>query len=225
MRSENVAPLFFSYSNWFLIDCSVWHNEKYLTIGAKLLMGTTLVDSCSKWDTSKAEWEFKRGCARFISTTSSRKTWSRTIQFKRPGTIRNQQMERTVSTWKFRFEILVYLSKKSLFFREYFPSGRQDLSLRLKFPDFWVKRWTTVKILIIAVQPIVAEIFIARVCFSYVSQIHRTRNIVCSASFCFARCKLCKWCRLWHSSHIITRIRARKQLHKIFKNGLASTRL
>ena len=140
MQSENVAPLFFSYSNWSLIDCSVWHNEKYLTICAKLLTGKTLVDSCSKWDASNAEWEFERGCARFISMTSSRKTGSRTIQFKRPGTIRNQQMERTVSTWKFRFEILVYLSKKSPLFREYFPSGRQDLSLRLKFPDFGFKR-------------------------------------------------------------------------------------
>ena len=138
MRSENVAPLFFSYSNWFLIDCSVWHNEKYLTIGAKLLMGTTLVDSCSKWDTSNAEWEFERGCARFISMTSSRKTGSRTIQFKRPGTIRNQQMERTVSTWKFRFEILVYLSKKSLFFSRIFPFWKTRFIIAFKISGFWV---------------------------------------------------------------------------------------
>ena len=46
-----------------------WSNGKRPIISAKLLIGTTSVDSCSKWDASNAEWKFQRGCARFISMT------------------------------------------------------------------------------------------------------------------------------------------------------------
>ena len=56
-----------------------------------------------------------------ISTTFSRKTRSKAIHFKRPGTIRNQQMERTVSTRNFGLPF-----KKSSFSREIFRSGRQN---------------------------------------------------------------------------------------------------
>ena len=48
-------------------------------------LGTKLIDSCSKWDASNAKWKFQLECSRFISTTFSRKTGSKTIQFKRPG--------------------------------------------------------------------------------------------------------------------------------------------
>ena len=55
-------------------DRSVWHNGEHPTMVAKLLIGTTFADSCSKWDALNAEWKFQQGCARFISTTFSRKT-------------------------------------------------------------------------------------------------------------------------------------------------------
>ena len=52
----------------------VWHNRKQPAIVTKLLKGTQLVDGCSKWDASNAEWKFQRGCARSISTTFPGKT-------------------------------------------------------------------------------------------------------------------------------------------------------
>ena len=147
--SENIVPLFFSYSSLSLITR---HNGKKPTIGAKLLIATTyvvyhlfrknwLVDGCSKWDASNAEWKFQRGCrACFISTTFSRKTGPKMIQFKRPGTIRNQQIKRAVSIRKFRLGLLVYLSRNPLFL-EIFPFREIKLifpfTLHLKFPGFW----------------------------------------------------------------------------------------
>ena len=98
-----------------------------------------LIDSCSKWYASNPKRKSSRGCARSISRTFSRKIGLKAIQPKRPGSSKNQQMERTFSSRKFRLGILVYLSRNPIFPRK-FQFGETKLifpfKFHPKFPDF-----------------------------------------------------------------------------------------
>ena len=88
-----------------------------------------------------SKWTFSVGCARSISTTFSRKIGLKAVQAKRPGTSKNQQLERTFplgnSVWEFWSTF-----QEIPFSRENFRSGRQNYSFHLhsirNFRIFWL---------------------------------------------------------------------------------------
>ena len=91
------------------------------------------VDSCNEWYASNPKWKFSVGCARSISRTFSRKLGSKAIQAKRPGTSKNQQMERTFpfgnSVWEFWSTF-----QEIPFSRENFRSG-DTINLSIYIPS------------------------------------------------------------------------------------------
>ena len=82
---------------------------------------------------------FHRDGARSISTTFSRKIGSKAIQAKRPGTSKNQQMERTFFHSEIPFRNFGLPFKKSHFPEKISVRGDKiNLSIHVppKYPDF-----------------------------------------------------------------------------------------